>query len=317
MMMTTTQQRGSPHSGMPPPQGFRSLLVPLDLTPSSDRVVGRLAWLRLAHDAQLTLLHVLPGSLTPRQLRSAERDARDALAAEARHLQQQISAQVRIELVVKAGAAAKTIAACATELRVDMVVMGRGSGHALRDTFLGSTAERVIRQARLPVLVVRLAPRGTYARPTLALNLDQAADGIVPLMTLVLPPPRPRVEVVHALEHPYQSLVARSLSEDDAQDLAGELRSDAAEELLAFLAAELAKANVRPEDGPRWKTHVRHGSARLVVEKSVKKRASDLLVVGTHAYSGAAHVFLGSVAGDVLRASKCDVLMVPRTPYSG
>jgi nucleotide-binding universal stress UspA family protein len=56
---------------------------------------------------------------------------------------------------------------------------------------------------------------------------------------------------------------------------------------------------------------VQYGSARGVVEKAVDKVEPDLLVLGTHGYSGLAYVFLGTVAGDLLRAAKCDVLMVP------
>jgi nucleotide-binding universal stress UspA family protein len=51
-----------------------------------------------------------------------------------------------------------------------------------------------------------------------------------------------------------------------------------------------------------------------VVERAVKKADSDLLVLGTHGYSGVAHAFLGTVAGDVLRAVACDVLVVPTPP---
>ena len=57
--------------------------------------------------------------------------------------------------------------------------------------------------------------------------------------------------------------------------------------------------------------HVQCGSARLVIEKVVKKADTDLLVLGTHGYSGVAHVLLGTVAGDVLREVACDVLVVP------
>jgi nucleotide-binding universal stress UspA family protein len=55
------------------------------------------------------------------------------------------------------------------------------------------------------------------------------------------------------------------------------------------------------------------GSPRGVVEKAIKKAQTDLLVLGTRGYSGAAFVFLGTVAGDLLRAAQCDVLMVPPT----
>jgi nucleotide-binding universal stress UspA family protein len=56
---------------------------------------------------------------------------------------------------------------------------------------------------------------------------------------------------------------------------------------------------------------VRYGSARTVIEKAVKQKECDLLVLGTHGFSGVAHVFLGTVAGDVLRQVACDVLVAP------
>ena len=311
-MTEATRKRSTlSDSGGPAPGPFRSLLVPVDLTPSSDRALGRLSLLPLADDARVTLLHVVPGNLRPGEQRSAERDASKALAEEVRHLRGQIHKKIRIEPVVVVGAAAKQIAARATAVQAELIVMGRGGGRALRDAFLGSTAERVIRQARRPVLMVRLAPRAAYRRPALALDLDQAAHEVVRLMLLLLPPPRRPVDVIHALDVPYQGLIYPSLSEDDAEARKYELRSNAAHELTKLLATALARADVRPEDRPFWKTHVRVGSPRIVVEKAIARAETDLLVLGTHGYSGAAYVLLGTVAGELLRAARCDVLVVP------
>jgi len=305
-----TKRKTPGGSGVPASRAFHSLLVPVDLTPSSDRVLGRLSLLPVADDGRVTLLHVVPASLAASEQRRAERDAHKALAVEVRHLRQQIHRKISIEPLVEIGAAAKQIAARARAVRAELIVMGRGGGRALRDTFLGSTAERVVRQAQRPVLVVRLAARAAYARPALALDLDQAAHEAVRLMLRVLPPPRPRVEVMHAFDVPYQALIYPSLSEDEAEDAKDELRASASHELAKLLATALAKAGARPEDAP-WKTHVRYGSARSVVEKAVNKAEADLLVLGTHGRSGAAYVFLGTVAGDLLRAARCDVLVVP------
>jgi nucleotide-binding universal stress UspA family protein len=62
---------------------------------------------------------------------------------------------------------------------------------------------------------------------------------------------------------------------------------------------------------PIWKLLVRCGSPRLVIKKAVKKADTDLLVLGTRGFTGVAHLFLGTVAGDVLRDVACDVLVVP------
>lgn len=293
---------------------LHALVVPVDLKPGSGRVLSRLSLLPLADDARIALLHVVPGNMPLREQRRAAKDANRALADEARLLRKQVHRKACIEPLVKMGTAAKEIALCATEVRAELIVMGRGGGRVLRDAFLGSTAERVVRQARLPVLVVRLAPRATYRRPALALDLDQAAHEVVRLALLLLPPPRPRIEVIHAFDDPYPRFVYPSLSEDEAEMRIGELRANAADALAKLLAAGLVKAKVQPEDRPSWKTHVQYGSPRIVVERAIEKAGTDLLVLGTHGYSGAAHVFLGTVAGDLLRAARCDVLVVPPAP---
>ncbi len=292
-------------------KGFRSLLVPVDLSPSSDRVLGRLALLPLAADARITLLHAVPGILPSRDQRSAERDAKRALRSEARHLAKSLPRTVRIEPIVELGAPHRKITDYAQSMKAELIVMGRGGGRALRDIFLGSTAERVIRQTRLPVLVVRLPPRSAYSRPALALELDQAAHEVLGLMLRMVPPPRPSVAVIHAFEPPFHRYVYPSLTRDEAEDRLASHQLEASQELARLLAAALARAKVTPEEAPLWKPHVRFGSPRMIIEKAVEKAETDLLVLGTKGHAGVAHMFLGTVAGDVLRAVASDVLVVP------
>lgn len=293
------------------PETFRALLIPMDLTPISDRVVGRVALLPLAEGARLMLLHVVPKSLPIRAQRRAERDAKKALADEAKNLAKTLPESVTVEHVVKVGSPATEIAACAGSAEVELIVMGRGGHRALRDVFLGSTAERVIRQAQLPVLVVRLPPRAPYRRPALALDLDQAAHEVLALLLRVIPPPRPQVAIIHAFYAPYEGLIYPSLSPDDAEEYRDRYRRQAIQKLGKLIATALAQAKVSPNKAPFWKTDVRYGSPRIIIEKAIKKADADLLVLGTHGYSGLAHVFLGTVAGDVLRNVACDVLVVP------
>ncbi len=290
---------------------LRSLLVPIDLTSSSDRVVRRVAQLPLADDARLTLLHVIPKSLPIRARERAERDAKKSLDVEAKDLVQTLSKRVAIQSVVKVGAAAAEIAKSAASVRAELIVMGRGGGRAFRDLFLGSTAERVIRRGQLPVLVVRLAPRAPYRRPALALDLDEAAHEVVTWLLRVLPAPRSNVTVIHACDTPYKRMIYPSLSSDDAKEYHDHCRQKALREIAKLLATSLAQAKLAPGDVLSWEMHVSRGSARILISKAVKKAETDLLVLGTHGYSGVAHAFLGTVAGDVLRDVACDVLVVP------
>lgn len=293
-------------------RGFRSLLVPVDLAAGSERVVGRAALLPLAAGARVTLLHVIPARMEPQVASRAAADARKALAGLIRAVRRRLPRGAVAMGVVETGAAAAAIARQAASTRAELIVMGRGQPRPARDLFLGSTAERVVRQGRLPVLVVRLPARGVYRRPVAALDVDQAAAGVVTLLARVLPPPRPTVGLIHAYEPPYHGLVYPSLTKDQAREYRRRHRRQALRE-LAHLASLRGRgsAGTEPAEPLRWKAYVRHGSARLVIERVVARAGADLLALGTRARAGVAQAFLGTVAGDVLRAVACDVLVAP------
>ncbi|WP_437573713.1 universal stress protein [Sorangium sp. So ce887] len=307
----TQSTPASHHEALHAPGRFRSLLVPMDLSPASDRVIGRTALLPLADDARITLLHVVPEGLKPLSQERAENDARKALQAEVEALARTLPRTVTIRHAVRGGAPAVEIVQHAAAVAADLIVVGRGGGRGIRDLFLGSTAERVVRQARLPVLVVRQRPRAPYRHPALALALDDAGRDVVTSLLRVIPPPRPTISVIHAYDAPYLKSAYPSLSMEEAEQYCEEYRRKALLELAQILAAALAEANVPPDDAPAWKTRVKYGSPRVLIEKAVKKAENDLLVLGTQGRSGVAHAFLGTVAGDVLRAVACDVLVVP------
>jgi nucleotide-binding universal stress UspA family protein len=285
------------------------VLAPVDLTPSSDRLLDRIALLPIAQDARLTLLHVLPGSLSPRDQQRVRRGAAKALAEEVRHLRK--SPHIRVQTLIRVGAVAREVAKCANAVKAELIVMGRGSGRVLRDRFLGSTAERVVRQARLPVLLVRIRPRAAYSRPALAIDFDGTAHAVILSMLRLVQPPRPRAVIIHAFTDPYDGLRYSNLSEDEAEQRLAERRRSVSQALARLLATSLAQAKARPQDAPVWMTHIRHGSPRGIIRKIVENAEPDLLALGTRSSSVVARAFLGTVAGDLLRSVACDVLVVP------
>ena len=95
-----------------------------------------------------------------------------------------------------------------------------------------------------------------------------------------------------------------------------EVQLKTSSEISALLRKALAKANILPENAPTWKAHFRFDSPRLVIERIVRK---PRLICSCSARTGIQalpYLFLGTVAGDVLRKSKCDVLVVPPAPSS-
>ena len=295
----------------PAPGGLRSVLVPVDLSPLTDRVLGRLTRLPFSHGARVTLLHVVPNNLPPTATRRAVADAKRSLAAERTSVLGKLPKGVKVDARVTVGSSASEISDVAREADAELVLMGRGGGRGLRDVFLGSTAERVIRRAQVPVLAVRLRARSPYKRPAVALDVDQPPDDVLAMLLRLLAPPAPSVTVFHAYDIPYRGLVYPSLTESAADDNREYYRQKALKSLTQNVTQALARIEVNSSLVPEWHIQLRLGEARNVIPQAVRKANADILALATHGYSGIAHAFLGTVAGDVLRKVDCDVLVVP------
>jgi len=146
------------------PTGYTRVLVPVDFSPSSTRAL-REATRLVGEGGEVVLVHVLrklepsiPFSATNRKTvtklaRQAKLDARTALEAMAEGVG---CARVRTRVVT--GLAHEKILAEAQRAKADAIVIG-AHGQTLSERLLvGSTTERVLRKATLPI-VVTPAPR--------------------------------------------------------------------------------------------------------------------------------------------------------------
>src|SRR6516164_4387744 len=138
---------------------FERILVAIDGSDASDRAFAKALELAAVAHAELTAL-AIEGPLPAYAATIAEVDEvkreKDAffggLAARAR--EQASDAGIELEVVVRAGHAAEAISAFTADGGYDLIVLGH-KGHFLRDHLLGSTADRVAKQATCPVMIVR------------------------------------------------------------------------------------------------------------------------------------------------------------------
>jgi universal stress protein A len=150
---------------MPKPEDARTIVVSTDFSDSGDAAIPHA--LRFAKDfgARVVMVHVLdarptPNPLyahyypipTPEQTRQAEATAREALSA---RIPEELRGSVRVETVVGQGAPAAEILRIAAEQQASLIVIATHGRTGLERLALGSVAERVIRAAPCPVLVVR------------------------------------------------------------------------------------------------------------------------------------------------------------------
>jgi nucleotide-binding universal stress UspA family protein len=143
---------------------IRKILIPIDFSNHSTRVLQLAAELCRKHEASATLLHVWDPLLiaTPPNEqffnpRSMPPDASHfALELEnAKHALLAAGA-LRVDVSLEHGRADREIVEFASAGRFDLIVMGTHGRTGLSHVLIGSIAERVVRRAPCPVMTVRM-----------------------------------------------------------------------------------------------------------------------------------------------------------------
>ena len=138
---------------------YTRILCPVDIEESSNTGIQLAGALAKESDATLYILHVakipaadmdvpVPFSANPRW----EKDARSTLEVRAREA---LDDTVHYQIEVRSGLPDRDIVRVAGELGVDLIVIATHGRRGLKHFAFGSVAERVIREASCPVLVIR------------------------------------------------------------------------------------------------------------------------------------------------------------------
>jgi universal stress protein A len=92
----------------------------------------------------------------------------------------------------------------------------------------------------------------------------------------------------------------------------GPMTSGDVEERLVERSRQSLEEVVASLEVPREKiqSRVEHGRASQEIVRVASEEKADVIVMGTHGYTGMAHVLLGSTAERVLRRAPCPVLTV-------
>ena len=130
---------------------FHRIMLATDFSPAADDAARAVVSLAIAYGANLILLHVawsvyydVAYANIPRAEEEARRSAEHRLATLAARMEH---ARLPVRTVVRAGNPGETIADCAREEGVDLIVVGSHGHHGLNRLFLGSVADRVVRLA--------------------------------------------------------------------------------------------------------------------------------------------------------------------------
>jgi len=185
----------------------------------------------------------------------------------------------------------------------DLLAVGARGTHPLRRLVVGTTAERLVRQAPKPVLVVRRAPSAPYRRVLVA--TDFSPHSRTALLRGIEIAPHAEIHLLHVFEAPFEG---RMLEAGVPEEIVSEYRVKAGREAEAEMRRFIGESGV---DGGRLRHSVEYGDhPPAALREKAAAIDADLLVAGKHGRSIGEQLLLGSVTLHLLSECGCDVLVV-------
>ncbi len=214
-----------------------------------------------------------------------EKEAKKALE----HVKAKITGfEVKADVLV--GNPATEIAAYAEEAKCDLIVLGSHAKHGL-NLVLGSVANSVLHKAKCDVLTVRVADEDRAAKEykNILIPTDLENDSCIVAK---------KANEVSALY-------------DGKVDTVFVIPNDSVS-LMSYETAKIEKSleNFVANNQISGDATTLIGSVSNGVLETADKKATDLIVVGSHRRGAIGRFFLGSTANGILHGAKTDVLVV-------
>lgn len=288
---------------------LRSILAATDFSDDARNAQGRAARIAQENRAHFELLHVInkPSLALLYDLLAHTSHIEERLVAEARNALDKAAADIKAVHDVlpttrtQIGVVVTEIMAAAEQ--VDLLVMGAHGTNPVRDTLIGTTAERLIAKCPRATLVVKQAPLGNYRRVLAPVDFSSHSATVIAATKRIAP--SAEVHVCHAFELPFEGkLWLAGVSED----VIGHYRVEARQKALAAIRELTADSSGTGEH--HFVPITSHGNATRMILDQERALQADLIVIGKHGRSAIEEFLLGSVTRHVLSSSKCDVLVV-------
>ena len=290
---------------------LRTVLCPTDFSDVSARAETYAAALARHYDASLHLLHVdppmpvmAPYGEIPVDARMFEEQREVAEAELAKAGERARAGGLTVETTMKGGHPAREILALADRAQADMLVIGTHGRGGVEHLLLGSVAEKIMRKAACPVLVVPpgapgdsdalfsriLCPiDGSAASAhalTYALSLAQETDGHVTLLYVVEPVPAAGEFGALDVEE------YRRAGEEHARQV---LRDAVPDDVRTWCRLDERVATGKPSE--------------RILDAATTERA-DVIVMGVRGRGAIDLLAFGSTTNEVIRRAGCPVLAV-------
>ncbi|MBI1989748.1 MAG: universal stress protein, partial [Betaproteobacteria bacterium] len=205
-------------------------------------------------------------------------------------------------LQLEPGMAASAIPGYVDAIDADLILLGAHGKGFLQRFLLGSTASRLLRKSKCPVLVVKEPCRTPYRRVLVAVDFSPGSELAVRIAREVAP--GADLVLLHVFDVPFEGkLHYAGVSEEVIHKYRIEARERALQRVHGMAkAAELSATD--------YIALVLHGDATRQIVSQEENYDCDLIVMGKHGTNVTEELLLGSVTKHVLAESRSDVLVV-------
>ena len=299
------------------------VLVPFDFSPNARRACAlAMQGFPFGPDAEIELLHVVDEDLYANVLTKGQVPSDDAIAS---YIGDELT-EIRAQLAVSNGALSElkliepkleivrgrphaVIDARMREANVVGISLG-GQGHGgVTERLLGRTAQRVIRHAEVPVLVVKSSRN--FALPTrllTALDWSENSARALRLAARLRHEQQGVLSVLHVIDSPYVPYIRAFAHERDAIESLDQIRDEQLERLAAFVQTTLADFDGKVDAVTEA---VVFGDPASSIIAQASALLSELLIVGAHGTTDMTRFLLGSTAEKLVTGARSDILVLP------
>ncbi len=138
---------------------LKNILVPTDFSATSLKALQYAVPFAKQSEAKITLLHVVDLPMFPQEFGYLLVDENQAMDGTKKSLAdlatRMIAPELLAQTIVRRGLAWDTVATVARETEADLIITTTHGHTGLTHVLVGSTAERIVRHAPCPVLVMR------------------------------------------------------------------------------------------------------------------------------------------------------------------
>jgi nucleotide-binding universal stress UspA family protein len=280
------------------------ILCPTDFSEASDHAIDLAVLLAGAYEARIAAIHVASADFVPLELGLSSGGAPgeaeiDALRAQTRARFSAASrAGVGVDVFVETGLAADQILGRAGGLPADLIVMGTHGSSGFKHLVLGSVTERVLRQARCPVLTVppraQATSRVPFRRLLCAIDFSESSVAALEYAASLAGESNAALTMLHVLEWPWEEPPPPNFEELPAVQGAALAEYRRYREKMASTELE-ALASVSPGSS-KVTTRLRHGKPYVQILDVAAEENSDLVVIGVHGRNPVDLMLFGSTA---------------------